>query len=132
MAHWQQFEAALGRHTADFQSKVRAEYEGVLARAAEEHAQGLAEVEKKRQALQEEIEVRAVAVFCVAPGARAVCLMLWWPVIVLLLGPQAMGRVHAHARSRVELNVGGHHFTTSVATLRSKPGTMLDAMFRWP
>jgi hypothetical protein len=43
-----------------------------------------------------------------------------------------MGHAHARARSRVELNVGGKHFTTSVTTLRSKPGTMLDAMFRWP
>jgi hypothetical protein len=56
--HWQEFEAALDRHTADFKTKVRTEYEGVLARAAEERARGLDEVREKRQALQEEIEVR--------------------------------------------------------------------------
>lgn len=34
------------------------------------------------------------------------------------------------ASDRIELNVGGHPYTTSVATLRKRPGTMLDAMFR--
>jgi hypothetical protein len=41
-----------------------------------------------------------------------------------------MGRMYASARSQVELNVGGRHFTTSVSTIRSKPDTMLAAMLR--
>ena len=41
----------------------------------------------------------------------------------------AMQRVEYAQDTRVELDVGGRRFVTSVATLRSKPGTMLDAMF---
>ena len=41
----------------------------------------------------------------------------------------AMQQVQATQGSQVELDVGGQHFSTSLATLRSKPGTMLDAMF---
>ena len=42
----------------------------------------------------------------------------------------AMERVRVAQDSRVWLDVGGCRFETSVALLRSKPGTMLDAMFR--
>lgn len=46
----------------------------------------------------------------------------------------AMAKVRLNQESQVELNVGGTSFTTSVSTLRHKPGTMLDAMFsgRYP
>ena len=46
----------------------------------------------------------------------------------------AMAKVHLSQESKVELNIGGTSFTTSVSTLRNKPGTMLDAMFsgRYP
>jgi len=36
---------------------------------------------------------------------------------------------HVHFPSTVNLNVGGHHFTTSVQTLTKDPNTMLAAMF---
>ena len=36
---------------------------------------------------------------------------------------------HIHFSSTVKLNVGGHHFTTSVQTLRKDPNSMLAAMF---
>ena len=42
---------------------------------------------------------------------------------------QAMQQLQQAQDSRVELDVGGHRYSTSVATLRSKPGSMLDAMF---
>jgi N-acetylneuraminic acid mutarotase len=42
---------------------------------------------------------------------------------------QATHKVQIVQDSKVQLNVGGHHFSTSVAILRSKPGTLLDAMF---
>ena len=41
----------------------------------------------------------------------------------------AMQKVQASHRSRVVLDIGGVRHVTSVATLRSRPGTMLDAMF---
>ncbi len=41
----------------------------------------------------------------------------------------AMQKVQAAHRSRVELDIGGVRHVTSVATLRSRPGAMLDAMF---
>ena len=46
----------------------------------------------------------------------------------------AMAKFHLSQESKVELNIGGTSFTTSVSTLRNKPGTMLDAMFsgRYP
>lgn len=42
---------------------------------------------------------------------------------------QAMEKVQLAQDHRVELDVGGQRFATSLATLRSKPGNMLDAMF---
>ena len=36
---------------------------------------------------------------------------------------------HVHFSSTVKLNVGGHHFATSVQTLRKDPNSMLAAMF---
>jgi hypothetical protein len=41
----------------------------------------------------------------------------------------AMQKVQAAHRSRVVLDIGGVRHVTSVATLRSHPGTMLDVMF---
>ena len=41
----------------------------------------------------------------------------------------AMQQVQERQRTRVELDVGGVRHVTSVATLRSRPGSMLDAMF---
>ena len=40
-----------------------------------------------------------------------------------------MQQVHNAQRSRVELDIGGTRHVTSVSTLRSRPGSMLDAMF---
>ena len=42
---------------------------------------------------------------------------------------EAMQQLHLAQDSRVELDVGGRRFKTSVATMRNKPGTMLDALF---
>ena len=41
----------------------------------------------------------------------------------------AMQQVQERQRTRVELDVGGVRHVTSVATLRSRPGSMLDALF---
>ena len=42
---------------------------------------------------------------------------------------QAMQQLQQAQDSRVELDVGGQRYCTSLATLRSKPGCMLSAMF---
>jgi hypothetical protein len=42
---------------------------------------------------------------------------------------RAMQKVQQAQESVVELNVGGQRYSTSLATLRRCPGTMLDAMF---
>ena len=41
----------------------------------------------------------------------------------------AMEKVQAEQRTRVEVDVGGVRFVTSTSTLRSRPGSMLDAKF---
>ena len=41
----------------------------------------------------------------------------------------AMHQVQQTQRSRVELDIGGIRHVTSIATLRSRPGSMLDALF---
>ena len=41
---------------------------------------------------------------------------------------ESMAKLHEAQSGMIELNVGGWYFTTSVQTLRSKPGSMLDAM----
>ena len=41
----------------------------------------------------------------------------------------AMQQVHNSQRSRVELDIGGTRYVTSRSTLRSRPGSMLDALF---
>ena len=41
----------------------------------------------------------------------------------------AMQQVHNAQRSRVELDIGGTRYVTSRSTLRSRPGSMLDALF---
>ena len=42
---------------------------------------------------------------------------------------RAMQQLQETQDSRVELDVGGHRYSTSVATLRSRAGCMLSAMF---
>jgi hypothetical protein len=44
-------------------------------------------------------------------------------------GGDAKQKVQTVHRSRVVLDIGGVRHITSVATLRSRPGSMLDAMF---
>ena len=90
----------MDRHTADFKTKVRAEYEGVLARAAEERARGLDEVREKRHALQEEIEVRAVAMFCVVSGLGGGvvdAMIAWHCTPVWLAGHESCARPSAQS-----------------------------------
>ena len=40
-----------------------------------------------------------------------------------------MQQIHNAQRSRVELDIGGTRYVTSRSTLRSRPGSMLDALF---
>ena len=54
------FAEEVERHTATFKASVRAEYDGLLASAQEERAKLLREVERQRQDLAAEIEVRVV------------------------------------------------------------------------
>ena len=82
--------------------RIRVEAERVVQAVEEARRQGLAEVEEKRAALEEEL--------------------------------RAMEQVQRAQDSRVELDVGGQRYCTSIATLTSKPGCMLSAMFsgRYP
>ena len=91
-----------------------------MKQSVEEHnAQALAALESKRtQGLAEVAEQRAQGLAEVAAKRTA-----------LEEEVAAMLQVEHAQDSRVKLNVGGVRYETSIATLRSTPGTMLDAMF---
>ena len=78
-------------------SQARAEVERVLQAVEQARVRGVAEVDEKRAALEEEL--------------------------------RAMQQLQQAQDSRVELDVGGQRYKTSLATMRSKPGCMLSAMF---
>ena len=81
---------------------------GVVARAKSEVARLLAAASKEREAGVREVEQKRSE---------------------LAMEVAAMHKVSVAQDSRVELEVGGVQFVTSVATLRSRAGSMLDALF---
>jgi type VI protein secretion system component VasK len=81
---------------------------GRLAEVAEERAKGLAEVAKERAAGLAEVDARRTELH------REI---------------EAMHTHQAKQEGRVELNIGGFRFQTSVETLRRVPQTFFDAYF---
>ncbi len=92
----------------ELRTAAQAAVQAVLARARQEVEQVLEAARREREA-----GLREVARLRVELAAEAA----------------AMEQRQAAQRSRIELEVGGVRFVTSVATLRSRPGSMLDAMY---
>jgi hypothetical protein len=92
----------------ELRAAAQAAVQAVLARARQEVEQVLEAARREREA-----GLREVARLRVELAAEAA----------------AMEQLQAAQRSRIELEVGGARFVTSVATLRSRPGSMLDAMY---
>jgi N-acetylneuraminic acid mutarotase len=93
---------------AGFVTTARAQLEGALAEVDKERTEGLAAVTKERDIALAEVDTRR------AELTREVAAM------------------HGHKESqegRVELNIGGYRFETSVQTLRRLPHTFFDAYF---
>jgi hypothetical protein len=82
---------------------ARARLEGAVAELAEERAEILAKVAKERATVLAMVDARHQE-----------------------LSLEAM---HMHKEGRVDLNIGGYHFETSVQTLRRVPHTFFDAYF---
>jgi hypothetical protein len=100
--------AALGACVTELVAMTRAQLEGAHADITKERAKGLAEVAEEREKALAEVDARR------AELAREVAAM----------------HVHREAQEgRVELNIGGYRFETSVQTLRRVPHTFFDAYF---
>jgi hypothetical protein len=100
--------AALGICVTGLVATARARLEGAHADVSKERAQGLAEVAEERAKALAEVDTRRVEL------GREVSAM----------------QQHKEAQEgRVELNIGGYRFETSVQTLRRVPHTFFDAYF---
>jgi hypothetical protein len=100
--------AALGTCITELVSTARARLEGAHSDVAKERAQGLVEVAEERAKALAEVDARR------ADLGREVAAM----------------HMHQEAQEgRVELNIGGYRFQTSVQTLRRVPHTFFDAYF---
>jgi hypothetical protein len=99
---------ALGTCVMGLVATARATLEGALADIAGERAQGLAEVAEERANALAETDARRAE--------------LWREVTSMHMHKEAQ-------EGRVELNVGGYRFRTSVQALRRIPNTFFDAYF---
>jgi hypothetical protein len=100
--------ATLSTSVAGMISAVRAGLEGAHAGIVKETIRGLAEVAEERANALAEVDARRTEI------GREIAAM------------------HKHKEAhegRVELNIGGHRFVTSVQTLRRVPHTFFDAYF---
>jgi hypothetical protein len=96
--------ASLGTFVTELVTTARARLENAVALVAEERTRGLTEVAKERA----EVAVKR------AELSQEIEVM----------------RVHREMQQgRVELNIGGYHFETSVQTLQRVPHTFFDAYF---
>ena len=103
-----QLEEDMARSVRSMVARAREQLTEMQSSMETHNAQALAEVAAQRAALAEEV----------AAGRAALAEEI-----------AAMQQVERAQDSRVTLNVGGVRYETSIATLRSTPGTMLDAMF---
>ena len=106
--HWSDMEGVLLGLEEKLRAAAQEAVEGVVARTRQEVKRVLEAAERER-----------------AAGVREVARLR----AELAQEAAAMQKVQAAHRSRVVLDVGGVRHVTSVATLRSRPGSMLDAMF---
>jgi hypothetical protein len=100
--------AALTMAVTALVATARTRLEGALAEIAEERAKGLAEVADERAAALAEVDARRRE---------------------LSSEVEAMHKHKEAKEGRVELNIGGYRFQTSVQALRRVPHTFFDAYF---
>jgi hypothetical protein len=103
-----ELQAALSTAVAGLVTTARTRLEGAVTEVAEERVKGLAEVAKERAASLAEVDARRGELH------REI---------------EAMQTHQAKQEGRIELNIGGFHFQTSVQTLRRVPHTFFDAYF---
>jgi hypothetical protein len=103
-----QLEMQMRTALTEFVATAHTQLEGALAEIDKERTKGLAIV----------VEQRAKAIACV--DARRT---------ELERDMEAMHKHKEQQEGRVELNIGGYRFETSVQTLRRVPGTFFDAYF---
>jgi hypothetical protein len=99
---------ALGTCVVGLVATTRARLEDANADIAKERSQGLAEVAEERAKALAEVDARRAELGCEIA---------------------AMHRHKEAQEGRVELNIGGYRFETSVQTLRRVPHTFFDAYF---
>jgi hypothetical protein len=104
----QELRAAIVTTVAEFVATARAQLEGAVAEVARERDEMFAEVAKERATALAEVEARRGEL------AREV---------------KTMHKHNEAQEGRVELNIGGYRFQTSVQTLRRIPHTFFDAYF---
>ena len=105
-----QFEEDMKRTVRTMVIRAKEQLAEMQSNTEARNTQALAEVTTQRAALEQEV----------ATGRRRAA---------LAEEIAAMQQVERAQDSRVTLNVGGVRYETSITTLRSTPGTMLDAMF---
>ena len=103
-----ELQAALKTAVTGLVATSRARLEAAVAELAKERAKGLAEVAEERAEGLAEVDARRGELH------REVA---------------AMQTHQAKQQGRVELNIGGYRFQTSVQTLRRVPHTFFDAYF---
>jgi hypothetical protein len=103
-----ELQAALDTAVQGLVAMVRTRLEGAVAYVAKERAKGLAEVAEERTKSLAEVDARSEEL------GREVA---------------AMQKHKEAQQGRVELNIGGYRFETSVQTLRRVPHTFFDAYF---
>lgn len=86
-------------------------------------------IEDERMALQEERKAATVAIMDERSEVLALREAAAADRVVLEAEAEAVERVCARQRQAILLDVGGVQYKTTRATLRSVPGSMLDAMF---
>jgi hypothetical protein len=100
--------ATLDTTVTTFVATARTRLEGAVAEVAKERAKGLAEIAEERAAAIAVVDARREEL------AREV---------------EAMHKHKETQEGRVELNIGGYRFETSVQALRRVPHTFFDAYF---
>jgi hypothetical protein len=103
-----ELQAALSTAVTGLVATARTQLDNAVAEVAEERMKGLAEVAKERASAFAEVDARRGELH------REI---------------EVMQTHQAKQEGRVELNIGGFHFQTSVQTLRRVPQTFFDAYF---
>jgi N-acetylneuraminic acid mutarotase len=120
---------AMKSAVATFLCTARTEFKRLLEAVEEERASAMAEVEEERASAMAEVEEERASAMAEVEEERASAMAeVEEKREALDAELVAMTKFEQARDSRVMLNVGGQIFYTSVATLTSKPGTMLSAM----